>query len=66
MITMVAWFTVVVYMTTSFLVVSSLRNKEKERKQQGNYLCGCFIQSASDTNISHATRVTTLWLKLFS
>jgi len=40
---MVAWFTVVVeancmYKTTSFLVVSSFRNKEKWRKQQGNLL----------------------------
>ena len=48
--------------TTSFLLVSSFRNKEKRRKQ-GNYLCGCFIQLASDTNGTHATRVTTLWLK---
>ena len=32
-------------------------------EQQGNYPSGCFIQLASDTNISHATWVTTLLLK---
>ena len=30
------------YKTTSFLVVSSFWNDEKRRKQQGNYLSGCF------------------------
>ena len=29
------------------------------------YLYGCFIQFDSDTSITHATRVTTLWLKHF-
>ena len=28
-----------------------------------NYLSGCSLQLASDTKISHATRVITLWLK---
>ena len=45
---------------TSFLLVSSFTNKEKRRNWQGNYFSGCFIQLASDTNISYATRVTTL------
>ena len=49
--------------TTSFLVVSSFRNKEKRRKQQGNYFSGCFIQLASNTHISNATKITTPWLK---
>ena len=30
---------------------------------QGNYLSSCFIQLVSDTKISHATRVTVLWLE---
>ena len=33
------------------------------RKQQGNYLSGCSIQLASDTKISRATKITTLWSK---
>ena len=49
--------------TTSFLVVSSFRNKEKRRKQQGNYFSGCFIQLASNTHISNATKITPPWLK---
>ena len=46
-----------------FSPLSSFWSKEKMRMQQGNYLPACFIQLASDTNISHATRITTLWLK---
>ena len=46
-----------------FPSLPSFWNKEKRRKQQGNYLLACFIQLASDTIISHATRITTLWLK---
>ena len=48
------WQYRLLYKTTSFFVVSSFRNKEKRRKQQGNYFSGCFIQLASDTNKSHA------------
>ena len=55
---MVAWFTVVLVADCSFLVVAPFRNKEK-------YLSGCSIQFDSDTYITHATRVTTLWLKHF-
>ena len=41
---------------------SSFWNREKSRKQQGNYLW-FFVQLASDTKIGHATRVTALWLE---
>ena len=37
-------FTLVLHKTTRFLVVSSFRNEEKWRKEQGSYLFGCFIQ----------------------
>ena len=37
--------------------------QELGKEGGNNNLSGCFIQLASDTNISHATRVTTLGLK---
>ena len=38
-------------------------HSEVRKRGQGNYLSGWFAQFASDTNTSHATMVTTLWLK---
>ena len=46
------------------LLFSSFLNKEKRRKQ-GSYFSVYFIQLASDTKISHATRLTTLWPNCF-
>ena len=66
-VTMIAWFTVVVEANCLRQPVSLLfphsgiRKGGRNRKE--NYLSGCFIQLASNTNISHATKVTTLLLK---
>ena len=46
-----------------FLLFPRSEIRKEERKQQGNYLLACFIQLASDAKISHATKITTLWLK---
>ena len=46
-VTMVAWFTVVVEANCIRQPVSLL----KRGKQQGNYLSDCLIQLASDTNM---------------
>ena len=48
--------------------VSLLFPPHSEIRKRGNnketiYLPACFIQLASDTKISHATTITTLWLK---
>ena len=53
---MVAWFTVVVEANCIRQPVSFLFCHSEIRKSGGNLL-------ASDTNISHGTRVTTQWLK---
>ena len=60
---MVALFTVVVEANCIRQPVSLLfpHSGKETRKLTGE--TGCFIQLASDTNISYATKITTLWYK---